>query len=148
MKTHAIEALFFMIVLTCQVQGTDPLNPGKVTWAKGYPRVTAIKQGEMTHSVEVKGDVESKDGWTLKEVKISFSPKSGGELSQPTSLKFTGGKWGEIDPANKSNVIPAKVPIAQGDWNVWVVFVFDGSDAEGKPTTVSYLAAIKSVEVK
>jgi hypothetical protein len=141
----------------------DPPDPGKVTWAKGYPKAVAANPGEIDgvvvtfgpHKVKADGVValsggyELKPDWAVKEVQFYVSPKAGGSRSDITKLSLgTGQKWGAPDPKDKTKVVPARLPLPRGEWTVWIVFQFEGKDAAGNPVTVPWVPTLKDVEVK
>jgi hypothetical protein len=163
MRTRPYLALGLAASFAALTAAADPPDPGKVTWAKGYPKSVAAKPSEIEGAVvtfgdqkvkadgvvAVSGDYELKPGWVVKEVQFYVSPKAGGSQSEITKLNLgTGQKWGALDPKDKTKVVPARLPLPKGEWAVCVVFQFEGKDAAGKPATVAWMAALKYVEIK
>jgi hypothetical protein len=148
MRTRPHIALGLVATFAALTIAADPPNPGKVSWAKDYPKAVAAKAGEAKGVVELYGEYELNPGWKVMDIQFSVTPKVGGTKSKSVELKFTGGKWGALDPKDKTKVIPAKLPLDRGKWNVWIVFHFGGKDASGQPVTVPFLATVKDIEVK
>lgn len=148
MRTRPYLALGLAATFAGSAMAAEPPDPGKVSWAKDYPKAVAAKAGEAEGAVEVRGDYEVKPGWAVKEIQFSVAPKAGGAKPEPVKLKFAGGKWGALDPKDKTKVIPARVPLDKGEWSIWIVFVFEGKDSSGQPVTVPWLTTVKHVEVK
>ena len=111
--TMAILALTATTALT-----QDARNAGKATWAKDYPKV-------VDGGIEVHGDFSVESGWTVKKVTITAAPAKGGTLLTPTLLDHQNGKWGKTDAKDKTKVIPAKYPLAEGQWRIFVQVVFE-----------------------
>jgi hypothetical protein len=149
MRTRPYLVLGLMATFAALSIAADPPDPGKVNWAKDYPKAIAAKPGEAEGAIEVSGDYEVKPGWAIKEVQFYVVPKAGGTRSEITTLNLgVGSKWGALDPKDKTKVVPARRPVAKGEWTVWILFHFEGKDVAGKQVTVPWLAKIKTVEVK
>lgn len=131
-----------------QLNPKVPADAAKVLWAEGYPKAVPVKAGEKRGKIEVFGDYKVKDGWAVREVELYFVPKGGGPASEPVDLKFVGGRWGAPDFKDLNKVIPARIPIGVGVWNVNVTFLLEGKDATGQPATALWAPPTAYVEVK
>jgi hypothetical protein len=138
----------FAASLTGLAAAADPPDAGKVAWAKDYPKAVDAKPGETKGAVELLGEAEPKPGWVVKEVLFDYAPAAGGEMAKPTKLKFQDNKWGALDEKDKKKIVPAKVPIEKGKWEVRVLILFEGTDITGKKLTVPYQTRWKIIEVK
>ena len=147
MRVRPFAVLALSVAVCGLVAADDPPAAGKFTWAKDYPKVIDAKPGEAEGAVELLGVVEPKPGWTVKKVLFDYTPRAGGALAKPTELKFLDKKWGALDK-DKKKVVPAKVPMDKGEWQVRVTVLFEGTDPTGKTVTVPYQVPWKTVEVK
>ena len=111
-------AIVGLILTTSTVLAQDTVNAGKATWAPGYPKV-------VDGGVEILGDVEPEPGWKVTKVTASAAPEEGGQLDEPTELKFINGMWGKLDPKDKSKIIPVKYPLAKGRWRIFITLTFE-----------------------
>ncbi len=132
--------LTLIALASASTVAADPPKYGTVTWEKDYPKPA---QGEA----ELFGSYKFNPGWTLKNVQYSVTPKAGGMLSATTELQALNGRWGVIDPKDKTKIVPAVAILRKGEWSVWVVFTIEGKDETGTLVEVPFLATIKNVEV-
>ncbi len=147
MRVRPLAVLALSAAISGLAVADDPPDAGKVAWAKDYPKVIDAKPGEAKGAVELLGEVEPPAGWgwTVTKVEYDYSPAAGGVLAKPTELKFRDGKWGELDK-DKKKIVPAKVPMDKGKWQVRVRFQF--TDAAGQPVATPYQTSWKVIEIK
>ncbi len=145
-RTFFLIGLVALLVPTTLVaQDADAKKYGQLLWDKDYPKVRPAPATE----IELLGNYKFNAEWTVKAAKVVFTPKvTGGVYSAPTELKFLDGKWGALDPKDKTKIVPAIVPLGKGEWSVWVFFTLEGKDASGTKVEVPFLATIKNVDVK
>ena len=123
----------------------DAKKYGTLLWEKDYPKAKPAPATE----IELIGEYKFKPEWSVKDARVVFTPaKTGGNYSAPTALKCLNGKWGALDPKDKTKIVPAVVPLGKGEWTVWVTVTLEGKDASGTKVEVPFLAMLKNVEVK
>ncbi len=149
MRPFLFLALGLAALTTSAANAVEPPGPiskyGQLLWEKDYPKV---RPAPAKQEVELFGEYKFKDGWTVKDAKFNLTPKAGGNLTAPTELKALNGKWGALDPKDKTKVVPFVATLGKGEWTVWIVFTLEGKNEDGVVVELPFLAMLKNVEVK
>jgi hypothetical protein len=148
MSTRLILTAALPAVLLGSLTAAPPdleLWAGKVKWAGGYPKPYPAAGG-VPGGIEVIGSYETPDGWEAKEVQVDYFPKKGGVINTVKPVKLAGGKWGAVDGTTKT-VVPAKVPLAAGEWTVRTLITYQRT-VNGAVETVPVQTSFAHVEVK
>jgi hypothetical protein len=121
---------------------------GRVDWGQGYPKVVHPVFAKSKGFIDLGGTYEIRPGWKITKAVFYHTPAEGGRASAHIELKFVNGKWGTVYPWDRSVVIPARIPMDVGKWTLWVLFTFEGKDKTGKPLTIPWMMALRTVEVR
>lgn len=120
--------------------------PGKVTFAKDYPKPINVLKGETKGAVEVSGEYTTEKGWEPVACAFNYVPQAGG-VQKTEKLTFADGKWGVTDEKTRK-IVPAKFPMEKGKWMVVVAIQYKRTEANGTVKQVPVVTTWVPVEVK